>query len=211
MLKRLCFLFVVLVCSLLVGCINKAPPTFKGVEIAKLYEAMPATRVVLLNGNLKHDTPYFNLAYPTYLSLKAYADAENSTVLLIRADNYFRDQDSIVNTLGVNDYWEFLRLNTIVSRATQTERNVEIGFCKDPNLVDTGHNYFYCFGYSDTIYKVVTKVDVLDRETGRIKRAWVYLPYKAGRFVDFFVPGPYGILPKPAITGRNFEPLVFID
>jgi hypothetical protein len=211
MLKSIGVLVLVTMALLLSGCLSKPVPSFKGIPIAKLYEAMPATRVVLLNGNYRHDTPFFNAAYPTYLSLKTDAINEDSTVLLIRADNYYRDQDTVVKALGVDEYWEFLRINSVMARSTQTERNLEIGFCKDPSSVDTGHNYFYCFGYKDSIYKVITKVDVLDRDTGRIKRAWVYMPYKAGRFVDFFVPGPYGILPKPAITGRNYEPRVFID
>lgn len=211
MVKSISMLVLVAMTLLLTGCFTKAPPSFKGVPIAKLYEAMPSERVVLLNGNYTHDTPFFNAAYPTYLSLKADADAEESTVLLIRADNYYRDQDTVVKALGVDEYWEFLRLNTILARSTQTERNLEIGFCKDPSMIDTGHNYFYCFGYKDSIYKVITKVDVLDRVSGRIKRAWVYMPYKAGHFADFFVPGPYGILPHPATSGRNYEPRLFID
>lgn len=211
MFKRCMALFVLLSLTFLTGCVFNKPPTFKGVEIRDLYEAMPATKVILLNGNYKHDEPSFNLAYPHYLSLKADAEAEGTSVVFIRADNYFRDQESIVRSLGIDEYWEFLRQNNVLARANQTERHLEIGFCKDPSSVNTGHNYFYCFGYNGAIYKVITKVDVLDRQSGRIKRAWVYTPYKAGMFTDFFVPGPYGILPKPAISGKFYEPRVFID
>lgn len=211
MFKRCMALFVLVSLTFLTGCAFNKPPTFKGIEIRDLYEAMPATKVITLNGNYQHDEPAFNLTYPSYISIRADADMEDSTVPFIRADNYFRDQESIVKSLGVEEYWEFLRQNTVLARSNQTERNLAIGFCKDPNRIDTGHEYFYCFGYKGTIYRVVTQVDVLDRETARIKRAWVYTPYKAGQFKDFFVPGPYGILPEPATSGEYYEPRVFID
>lgn len=206
------WLLIILLCTLgLTGCHLNKPPAFNGIPIAELYEAMPATSVVLLNGHYEHDVRYFYQAYPWYLALKADAVAEGTSVVFVRADNYYRDQASIVKTLGVKEYWRFLAKSNVRARTSQTERNLEIGFCKDPAMVDTGYNYFYCFGYGGSIYRVVTKVDTMDRESGRIKRAWVYMPYKTGDFKDFFVPGPYGILPKPAVTGRFYEPRVFID
>lgn len=210
MCKKLLVAMCIAMSLLVTACAHK-PPTFKGVAISELYRAMDPQYVVLLNGNSKHDAQYFYQTLPSYYALKYDATVERKSIEYVRADNFVIESQEYVQSLGINEYWLFLRQNNFLARVGQTDRPLELGFCKDPTKVDTGHNYFYCFEYSGTIYRVTTKVDVIDRTTGKVRRAWVYSPYKQGEFSRYFVVGPYGLLPKPVIAGMWFQPHVYID
>jgi len=197
-------------CAVPVSAEPKAEDFYYGTPINALYESMPANKRIQLTGDYQKDKPIFMLVYPTYLADAAAAEREGSTVRTIFIDNYARRAMRLLADENLPVFRDMLKRNALLAHTDQDEHHLKVGYCVDPGLLASG-DYFYCFEYDGNIYRIIDKVDFLDGPSHQIRRAWVYMFHKEGKFDDYFRPGPYGVVPTPKISGYGFEPRIFIN
>lgn len=183
---------------------------YYGTPITQLYESMSANKRIQLTGEYDKDKSIFMLVYPTYLADAAAAEREGSTVRNIFIDNYARRASRLLADENLPVFKDMLKRNALLAHTEQEEHHLQIGYCKESGILASG-DYFYCFEFEGNIYKVIDKVDFLDKGTHQIRRAWVYMFFKEGKFEDYFKPGPYGVIPTPRVSGYGFEPRIFIN